>query len=150
MLNSRDSYGQDCSLNLDALCDSMMLNIVDAQYIPKEIGRALWNYKDQFSGQYSSNLDEFLGKNITGTALWEFWSTIVDREPLRGNTFFQLSSNLLETGIVVWTPDPETPGDYIIFCCFGCKFKDTLHIISHPDLLEVTTTEMKTRLTFIL
>ena len=145
MLYPKDFYEQDCSLNLDALSDSMMLDIVDAQSIPKDIGDRLRNYEDQFSKRYSSNLETFLKKNITADVLWDFWSTTVDSESLCGNNFFQLSSKLLEIGIAGWTPDPATPGDYIISCCFGCKFKDTIHIISHSHSLEVTTTEIKTR-----
>lgn len=137
-------YGQGDFPILDDLLTWMTIQVMELKGMPESIGDSLRKYEDEFSEQYSSNLVKFLETNFTGTDLLEFWRKTVKDETLRGNNFFQLSSNLLEIGIVVWTPD-ETPGDYIISCCFGGEFKDTIHIISHSDSLEVITTVLTTR-----
>jgi hypothetical protein len=137
-------YEQGGNLNLDDLLITMTLEVMQLESMPKSIGDSLRKYEDQFSEQYSSNLVKFLETNFCGTDLLEFWRKTVKDETLRENNFFQLSSNLLEIGIVVWNPD-ETPGDYIISCCFGGEFKDTIHIISHYNSLEVITTALTTR-----
>ena len=142
MLDSKVLYRQGCSQNLDELLAVMASDVIELNSIPEDIGDRLRKYDDQFSEQYSSSLssrlDMFLDGKKTGSDLWNFWNVIIKYEPLRGNIFFQLSSKLLEIGIAVWTPD-QTPGDYIISDFFGVEFKETIHIVSHSDSLEVVS-----------
>ena len=137
-------YGQGDFPILDDLLTWINVQVMELKGMPKSIEDSLRKYEDRFFEQYSSSFVKFLETNFTGTDLLEFWHNTVKDETLRGNNFFQLSSNLLEIGIVVWTPD-ETPGDYIISSCFGGEFKDTIHIISHSYSLEVITTVLTTR-----
>jgi len=98
---------------------------------------------------YSSSLDDFLTKTFTRLELQNFWDfndiSKLGGVELRGNVFFECASSSLEIGIAVWAPDPKTPGDYILSYCFGCEFEDTIHIVSHPENLEVREIEVNTR-----
>jgi hypothetical protein len=137
---------QERSLSLDELNRSMISEINNCKSVPEDIVDRMRKYVDQFSDEYSSSLDKFSVEPIKGpTALLHFWRGTLKLESFCGNTFFELSSKLLKMGIAVWTPDPTTPGDYIISCCFGFEFKETIHIISHSDSLHVKETEVQTR-----
>ena len=136
---------QECSLNLDELYRSMISEINECKSVPEDIVDRMRKYVDQFSDQYSSSLDKFSVEPIEGSTLLNFWKSTLKNESFFGNTFFELSSKLLKMGIAVWTPDPTTPGDYIISCCFGFEFKETIHIISHADSLHAVETEVQTR-----
>jgi hypothetical protein len=138
------------SLNND-ICESMAIAFVDPSpgntNLPEDIVDRLRKLEEHFSENYSLSLDQFATKTSGRRELWSFWDEAVLRsqEYLRGNIFFEQASCLLRIGIAVWIPDPKTPGDYIISCCFGDAFENTIHIIQHSDSLEVVETELQTR-----
>ena len=138
------------SLNND-ICESMAIAFVDPSpgntNLPEDIVDRLRKLEEHFSENYSLSLDQFATKTSGRRELWSFWDEAVLRsqEYLRGNIFFEQASCLLRIRIAVWIPDPKTPGDYIISCCFGDAFENTIHIIQHSDSLEVVETELQTR-----
>jgi len=62
----------------------------------------------------------------------------------------ECASILLQIGIAVWTPDEATPGNYLLSQFFGESFKDTIHLVSHTEDLDVSTQRSTRYINFLV
>jgi hypothetical protein len=153
MLNVEICVCSKQELNSDFL-QSTLCSILDVknEHLPKDIGYKLRTYCDQLSMNYSSSLNEFLQTSFaTAELVYEFWNkAFICSNEVLGHSFCDIASILLQIGIAVWTPDEATPGNYLLSQFFGESFKDTIHLVSHTEDLDVSSQRSTRYINFLV
>lgn len=153
MLNVEICVCSKQELNSDFLQKTLCSILeVKNENLPKDIGYKLQTYCAQLSMNYSSSLNEFLQTSFaTAELVYEFWNkAFICSNEVLGHSFCDIASILLQIGIAVWTPDEATPGNYLLSQLFGESFKDTIHLVSHTEDLDVETQRSTRYINFLV